>query len=111
MWTRSGSDRAAGVSERMSQAKGFSIVPLDSAPGSDDDLESILKLVYVGGGFTEPSQADTSLAAASVRARGDVLVAREDNGRLIGSVVVVWPESPASRFASPGEAELHLLSV
>jgi ribosomal protein S18 acetylase RimI-like enzyme len=89
----------------------FSIVALDSSACADEALESLLKLVYVGGGFTEPSLADASFAGASVRARGDVFVARDSAGNLLGSVVVVPSRSPASRFAVPGEAELHLLCV
>ena len=87
------------------------IVPLDSTGRSDRDLEDLLTLVYVGGGFTEPSLADSLFAAASVRARGNVLVARDDHGHLLGGVVMVPPGSPACRFAAAGEAELHLLCV
>src|SRR5580765_8582547 len=95
----------------MMPDKPFSIGPLESTPGADDDLEDLLKLVYVGGGFTEPSLADSSFAGANVRARGDVLVARNRAGDLLGSEVVVASGSPASRFAVAGEAELHLLCV
>ena len=89
----------------------YSIEPLDASGRFDRELESLLKMVYVGGGFTEPSLADSSFNGASVRARGDVLVAKDSSGTLLGSVVVVASDSPARRFAVSGEAELHLLCV
>ena len=89
----------------------IAIVPLDSTGSSDRDLEDLLKLVYVGGGYTETSLAETLFNGASVRARGSVLVARDAGDRLVGSVVVVPAGSPACRFATAGEAELHLLCV
>lgn len=96
---------------RSHEGSSVAVVPLDSSARADHDLESLLKLVYVGGGFTEPSLADSLFAAATVRARGNVLVARDDHGHLLGSVVMVPPGSPACRFAAAGEAELHLLCV
>ena len=96
---------------RNHEGSRIDIVPLDSTGYHDRDLEELLKLVYVGGGFTEPSLAETLFNGASVRARGTVLVASDDADRLLGSVVVVPPGSPACRFATTGEAELHLLCV
>jgi len=89
----------------------ISIAALGSTAASDRDLEDLLKLVYVGGGFTEPSLAESLFDGASVRARGQVLVAKDRHGDLLGSVVVVPSGSPAARFAVSGEAELHLLCV
>ncbi len=89
----------------------YSIESLDASGRADGELEALLTMVYVGGGFTEPSLADSLFDGASVRARGEVLVARDSNGQLLGSVVVVSSDSPARRFAVSGEAELHLLSV
>lgn len=93
------------------ESPAISIAALDSTGTSDCDLEDLLKLVYVGGGFTEPSLADSLFAGASVRARGHVLVAKDNHGDLLGSVVVVPSGSPAARFAISGDAELHLLCV
>lgn len=96
---------------RRHESSPITIVPLDSTGSHDRKLEDLLKLVYVGGGFTEPSLAETLFNGASVRARGTVLVARDDGDQLLGSVVVVPWGSPACRFAASGEAELHLLCV
>jgi len=89
----------------------FSIRPLDSTGIPERELEALLRLVYVGGGFTEPALADELFRAANVRRRGEVLVAEDPRGDLVGVVVAVPTGSPAARFARSGEAELHLLCV
>jgi ribosomal protein S18 acetylase RimI-like enzyme len=87
------------------------VVPLGSTSFSDVDLEVLLRLVYVGGGFTKGSIADSLFLGASVRARGQVIVADDSAGTLLGAVVVVPFGSPACRFAKVREAELQLLCV
>jgi ribosomal protein S18 acetylase RimI-like enzyme len=89
----------------------YTVVPFASTSLSDGDLEALLRLVYVGGGFTEESIADSLFRGVSVRARGHVIVAQDSVATLLGAVVVVPFGSPACRFARSGEAELHLLSV
>jgi GNAT superfamily N-acetyltransferase len=89
----------------------FVIAPIDQSPASDAALESLLTGVYVGGGFTAADTAREMFNPVNVRARGDVLVARDAGGTIVGSVVVVTPESPARRFAQAGEVEMHLLAV
>jgi GNAT superfamily N-acetyltransferase len=89
----------------------FSIAPAAGTLVSDRDLEDLLKSVYVGGGFTEASVGDILFRAGEVRARGELLVAQDDRGNLIGTVITVLPGSPACRIAKTGEAELHLLCV
>jgi ribosomal protein S18 acetylase RimI-like enzyme len=49
--------------------------------------------------------------AANVKARGEVLVARDPVGILIGTVSLVLSGSQACRFAESDEAEIHLLCV
>lgn len=66
---------------------------------------------YVGGGFTAPEIAATSLRAAAVRSRGTVLVAHDEAGDALGTVTLVNADSPARRLASAGEREIHLLCV
>ena len=77
----------------------------------DDELEELLRDVYVGGGFTDAQVASTLFAAAAVRARGQVLAARDRDGALAGMIIVVPPESPGRRLAEVHEAELQLLAV
>ncbi len=89
----------------------FSVVPITAARIPDSELEGLLRLVYVDGGFTEASIAESAFLSVNVRARGDVLVAQDAHGIVIGMVVAVPSGSPACRFAKRGEAELHLLCV
>jgi ribosomal protein S18 acetylase RimI-like enzyme len=95
----------------VTETPAFTIKALEPGAGAEERLEALLRLVYVGGGFTDASLADSLFAAANVRARGDVLAAYAADGRLVGSVVVVPAGSPASRFAASGEVELQLLAV
>jgi ribosomal protein S18 acetylase RimI-like enzyme len=88
-----------------------SISSIDRDGVLDAALETLLRRVYVDGGFTEAGVAGAAFRAANVRARGEVLVACNAEGQLLGTVVVVAGGSAASRFAGPGEAELHLLCV
>jgi GNAT superfamily N-acetyltransferase len=87
------------------------IAPFESTPAADRALERLLDDVYVGGGFTEPSVAESMFRAANVKARGQVFGAFDERGTLAGAVVAVRGGTPASRLAVPGESELHLLCV
>ena len=96
---------------RRRRASRFSVAPLASTDIADADVEALLRRVYVGGGFTEPAVGDGMLAAEKVRERGQILAAVDSAGQLLGVVVAVLAGSPACRFASDGESELHLLAV
>lgn len=87
---------------------------------SDVELEQLLTRVYVDGGFTEKAMATSLFAAAAVRTRGVLVIAREPPARadldrapraLLGMVIVVEPGSPVRRLAASDEAEMHLLAV
>ena len=85
------------------------VEPLEDSPQADSALEALLYETYVRGGFTDAILAGT-LLGATVRARGEVLAAR-DRSELLGTVTLVAPSSPARRLAMPDEFELHLLCV
>lgn len=79
---------------------------------SDQELEELLTQVYVDGGYTNPEEAVTIFAPASVRKRGVLIVAREkQQGSLAGIIILVPPGSPARKLAQKNEAEIHLLAV
>jgi ribosomal protein S18 acetylase RimI-like enzyme len=80
-------------------------------PIADAELTALLTEAYVGGGFTDLAVAAGAFAPSAVRARGDILHCRSADGALAGVVVLVPPASPARRFATPREAEVHLLAV
>jgi len=87
------------------------VVRESEVPIADSELRDILNQVYVQGGFTEPVRAETLFAPAAVRARGELLHARNAEGDLLGIVILVRPHSGGRRFAQPDECELHLLAT
>ena len=88
------------------------VQPAEVVGVTDVELESLLQLVYVRGGFTDSELATSLFAANSVRARGELLAVRvPSTNTLIGMVIVVPPDSPARRMAASDEAEMHLLAV
>ena len=89
----------------------FKVVDESEAPVDDTQLEALLRDVYVGGGFTAPDVAATVFSAGAVRARGRLLCARDEHGGLVGTVIVVPPDSSARQLALPEQAEMHLLAV
>ena len=86
------------------------VEPLEVSPEADEALEALLHETYIRGGFMDAILAST-LRAATVRSRGEVLAARDRTGSLLGTVTLVSPDSPARRLATPTEFELHLLGV
>jgi ribosomal protein S18 acetylase RimI-like enzyme len=75
-------------------------------------IESLLREVYVEGGFTDAAVAESAFAAPAVFSRGRVLVAHDpETNKLAGMVIVVPATSSARRFATSGEVEMHLLAV
>jgi ribosomal protein S18 acetylase RimI-like enzyme len=78
----------------------------------DEELESLIRDVYVKPGFTSAEAAATQFAAAAIRGRGQLLFVRDPGSRALeGTVIVVAPGSPACRVAVVGEAEMQLLAV
>ena len=105
-------DRCFRASGRGEGASMDPVQPAESVGVTDAELESLLQLVYVQGGFTDPELAASLFAANSVRARGELLVMRDPSTHaLAGIVIVVPPHSPARRMAASDEAEMHLLAV
>lgn len=87
-------------------------VAIASAENDSREVESLLRKVYVDGGFTDPQVAESLFAASEVFRRGDVLVARDrETNALAGVVIVVPADSPARRLAVDREVEMHLLAV
>lgn len=95
----------------MNSARTYDIVEDSRARADDRELMTLLRRVYVGGGFTAPEVAEVMFAAEAVRARGRLLYARGSGGELMGTVIVVPPESAARRLAAIDEVEMHLLAV
>ena len=90
---------------------GFTVAGAAGGPEEDRALERLLHRVYVDEGYTDRALAPAVFAPAAVRSRGELLVARDAGGALLGTVIVVPPSSPMRRLAAPDEAEMHLLAV
>jgi len=96
---------------QMSPANPCQIADDSTWRANDDELVALLRCVYVGGGFTDADVADVVFTPEAIRARGQLLCARGIRGTLMGTVMVVPPDSPARRLAANDEAEMHLLAV
>lgn len=91
---------------------GCDIVDDQAEPARDDEIEILLRRVYVDAGFTEPCLAASRFTAQAVRQRGTLFLARESVDRsLVGMVIAVPPTSPARRIAAIDEMEMQLLAV
>jgi|KBSMisStandDraft_5_1062788.scaffolds.fasta_scaffold101066_3 ribosomal protein S18 acetylase RimI-like enzyme len=89
-------------------------IRVTSANEAEDarEMESLLREVYVDGGFTDSGVADSMFAATAVFNRGVVLVARDPESKKLAGMVIVAPAtSAARRFSIDGEVEMHLLAV
>ncbi|MEM7234833.1 MAG: GNAT family N-acetyltransferase [Planctomycetota bacterium] len=95
----------------MGKSTPYHIAPASELGTSDEDLERLLHLVYVGEDFTDPEVGEVILSAPQVRARGEIISAVSPAGDLVGIVILVTSQSLARRFASENDAELHFLAV
>src|SRR5690349_4617250 len=77
----------------------------------DQAISLMLNEVYVKSGFTAPSIAATLFLPAELRRRGDILLARSEQGALLGMVICAASDNPYRQISYEGEAEMHLLAV
>jgi len=80
---------------------------------SDEDLEtkSLLTRVFVDGGFADWSDAETMFVSAALQDRGEIILARSVESKLLGMIIFVRPTSSARQVADMNEAEIQLLAV
>ena len=83
-----------------------------------DELPVVGRVTYEGFGHgsgtrrePDPDRLALLLDAAARAAGGDLLVALDDMGTIIGTASLLRADSPLSRQAVAGEAELRLLAV
>jgi ribosomal protein S18 acetylase RimI-like enzyme len=86
---------------------------VDYCGSSDEDLEirSLLTCVFVDGGFTDWSDAETMFVSAALQDRGEIILARSVESKLLGMIIFVRPTSSARQVAEMNEAEIQLLAV
>ena len=96
----------------MARPPAYEVMEATTGPVGDDELEGLIHRVYVDGGFTRSDVAATLFTAAAIRRRGRLFFLRDPaDHSLVGSVILVPPDSPARRIAIEGEAEMQLLAV
>ena len=90
----------------------FDIDTADVLKVEDSEFSDLLMTVYVAGGFTKQDEAVLLFEPAALKKRGILIAASEkQHSVLAGIVIIVPPDSPASRLAKNNEAEIHLLGV
>ena len=90
----------------------FIIGNIDDLNISDKEISELLYLVYVEGGFTSADMAKKVFEPNSVKDRGFVLGAREEeSNEFSGMIIIVPPASSAIVRAKENECEIHLLGV
>lgn len=78
----------------------------------EEEIEELLRGVYVGEGFTPVESAARAFAWAEISRRGDIYLARDaTSGEVAGIVILGSPENPARQVAGLDEAEIQLLAV
>jgi ribosomal protein S18 acetylase RimI-like enzyme len=89
----------------------FQIEEYQGTPEEDLQVVSLLLMVYVDEGYTQKSFAQENFAPANLRKRGELILAKNQTGQVLGTVILVSPSSPARQVAKIDEAEIHLLAV
>jgi ribosomal protein S18 acetylase RimI-like enzyme len=106
---------AGQVNRRLSYSPGVPPPsPVAVVPAGPEDFDQIAALtvrVYVDGGLASPGYA-AELADVTGRAeRAELLVVRDDDGRVVGSVALVLAGSFGNVTASDDEAAFRMLVV
>lgn len=82
--------------------------------GSPQDWEQILALlvsIYVDEGFSDPQSAQQLFCRSSLENQGDLLVAADTEGKILGVILLLKERSNLCQVAENGEAEFRLLGV
>ncbi len=89
------------------------MVVRQARPEEYDAIGALLEDVYVGGGFTQADSPYRQVLRDVVgrAARGRVLVAVDEAGRVVGSVTYCEYGVSDAHIAQPGEAEFRMLAV
>ena len=93
------------------------LLPMDvpiSSPGNDNEWEQaigLLKRVYVGDGYSTADRAEIFMQRASFEAGGEMLLARDTSGNVVGAVLQLHANGPLAQVARDGEAEFRVLAV
>lgn len=77
------------------------------------EIGELTARVYVDGGHTRPDRPYVAVLrdAAARAGQGELLVAEDADGRIVGSVAFAPGDSPLAETAGPGEAGFRMLAV
>ena len=85
-----------------------------SSPRSDHEWDQcirLLKRVYVGDGYSNAERAEVFMQRGAFEAGGEMLLARDTTGKVVGAVLYLNPNGPLGQVAKEGEAEFRVLAV
>jgi len=83
-------------------------------PRSEEDWQQATELlfsVYVKEGFTPLERAARFFSRDYLEGNGDLILAAEAKGRVLGTVFLVNTSSELRQIAEPGESEFRMLAV
>ena len=85
----------------------------DMQDGERAAVEELVRDTYVGEGYVDAGNpyARVLTDVEARRTGADVLVARTDDGSVVGTVTFCLAGSPWANIAKPGEAEFRMLAV
>lgn len=90
-------------------------MPASVSPPTDDaewdQCIRLLKRVYVGDGYSTAERAEVFMQRSAFEAGGEMLVARDSAGTLVGAVLFLRPNGPLAQVAKDNEAEFRVLAV
>jgi ribosomal protein S18 acetylase RimI-like enzyme len=89
----------------------FQIMNHQGTLEEDSEIMSLLIHVFVEEGYTDKSRAKKIFTPTEVRKRGDIILARSTEGKLVGMIIFVHSTSPSCQVAKMDEAEIQLLAV
>jgi ribosomal protein S18 acetylase RimI-like enzyme len=72
---------------------------------------TLLRSVFVDEGFTEPHLADQTFLRSLIEGEGDFLAAVDNDGTILGAVLLPNQQSTLRQIARADEAEFRLLGV
>ncbi len=88
--------------------------PVRVRPARDEELDAAGALVadaYVRGSYARGEYLEQVADARGRATEGEVLVAVDQGGTLLGSVTYAQPPSPLAELSRPDEAEFRMLGV
>ncbi|MFZ1694192.1 MAG: GNAT family N-acetyltransferase [Flavobacteriales bacterium] len=82
-----------------------------STDGDWERATDLLQRVYVGGGFTAAANAAQFMTRGNLEPAGVLLVAVNSANALVGTVLLLHPDSPLKQLALDGEREFRMQGV